>query len=126
MELREELKEIKAQLASRDAARRRAEGEYEEFRALYPGIPLSSLPDSVWEDIQSGVPLAAAFALAERRRTLLEESARAQNRENKKRAPSGLEGTETPYFSPAEVRAMTPEEVRNQYDKIIASMQKWN
>ena len=92
----------------------------------YPETPLSSLPDAVWADVQAGVPMAAAFALAERRRLRLEEKAAKSNAENKKTAPEGLFGGEKCYFSPSEVRAMSPAQVRANYEKIIYSMQKWN
>lgn len=70
--------------------------------------------------------MAAAFALAERKRALLEAEAERMNLQNKRIAPEGLSGSEEVYFSPAEVKLMTPEEVRKNYEKIIQSMEKWN
>lgn len=89
-------------------------------------MSLSDLPDKVWEDVQNGIPMAAAFALAERKRMILEAEAERTNRENKKVAPEGLYGSEEIYFSPAEVRSMTQAEVKKNYEKIIQSMEKWN
>ena len=103
----------------------RLERECKEFRQLYPTTPLSALPDKVWEDVQAGVPMAAAFALAERKREMLEAEAKRMNEQNKKVAPEALTGSEEFFYSPAEVRAMTPEEVRKNYEKIIHSMKKW-
>ena len=126
LELREELNELEARIAAREATYKKLERECAEFRELYPGVPLESLSDKVWEDVQNGVPVAAAFALAERRRILLEEKAQKSNAHNKKNAPGSVSGSEENFFSPAEVRAMTREQVRENYEKIMLSMQKWN
>ena len=126
LELREELKDLERQIDERREAYRRLERECAEFRALYPETPLSALSDKVWADVQAGVPMAAAFALAERKRALLEAEAERMNLQNKRIAPEGLSGSEEVYFSPAEVKLMTPEEVRKNYEKIIQSMEKWN
>ena len=121
-----ELTRLEERIAEREATYRRLERECAEFRELYPETPLSALPDKVWADVQAGVPMAAAFALAERKRMILEAEAERVNRENKKNAPEGLSGSEEVYYSPAEVKAMTQEQVRKNYEKIIQSMEKWN
>lgn len=125
-ELRSELIQLRAEVASRNAFFERLGVECEEFRALYPNTSLSSLPDTVWQDVQKGVPIAAAYALAERRRALTEETAKKINAENQARSSGGLTSTANEYFSPAEVRSMTPGEVRENYQKIMRSMQNWH
>lgn len=125
-ELREELKQLEERITAKEEAYRRLERECAEFRELYPGVPLEGLSDKVWEDVQRGIPVAAAFALAERRRILLEEKAQKSNQQNKKCAPETICGKEELFFSPAEVRAMSPKQVRENYEKIMLSMQKWN
>lgn len=100
--------------------------EGEEFRALYPETDLQNIPDSVWNDVRRGIPLAAAYALAERRHYCTELKANEYNLTNRMRSSGSLEPTEPEYFSPAEVRAMSQSEVRANYQKIMRSMQKWN
>ena len=125
-QLRDELKQLRAEMAQRDALLSRMGAECEEFHTLYPQTPISSLPDNVWADVKQGVPLAAAYALAERRRAYTEALADSTNRQNQKCSSGALSSTENEYFSPAEVRSMTQAEVRTNYQKIMRSMQKWN
>ena len=72
------------------------------------------------------IPLAAAFALEERKKLLLKERAEAVNAENRQRSSGSVTGTENVYFSPAEVRAMSQAEVRRNYNLIIESMKSWH
>ena len=124
-QLRSELNRLKSDLQERDAAWRRIGLECEEFFALYPDTPLSSVPDGVWEDVKKGVPIAAAFALAKHKQNLAEQSAKDFNRANDLRSSGALKATEPDYFSPTEVRAMSQSEVRSNYQNIMKSMQKW-
>ena len=124
--LERELASLKELLEKRDAQAARMEKELDEFTALYPHISTRTLPDSVWEDVARGVPIAAAYALAERRRSREAEIANETNQINKARSSGALTGTESDYFSPSEVRSMTPSEVRSNYNKILYSMQKWH
>ena len=57
VQLREELTDLEEKIAEQKAAYQRLERECAEFRELYPETPLSSLPDSVWADVQAGVAL---------------------------------------------------------------------
>ena len=125
-QLRGELIRLKNELAARDEMLTRIGTECEEFRQLYPEKTLSDLSDGVWEDVRRGVPIAAAFALAERRRQLTEQKAAESNLVNGRRSAGAINGTENEYFSPAEVRAMSQAEVRDNYQKIMRSMQKWH
>lgn len=125
-QLRSELTQLRQELASREAFWKRIGDEYAEFQSLFPEAELASISDSTWEEVERGVPLAAAFALAEKRRQFLEKKAAASNSENQKKAFGALRGSENDYFSPQEVRAMTQEEVRTNYQKIMKSMQKWH
>ena len=124
--LERELASLKELLEKRDAQAARMEKELDEFTALYPHISTRTLPDSVWEDVARGVPIAAAYALAERRRLREAEIANETNQINTARSCGALTGTESDYFSPSEVRSMTPSEVRSNYNKILYSMQKWH
>ena len=124
--LREELTRLREELARKESVSFRLRRECAEFRDLYPETPLSSVPDGVWNAVRDGVPLPAAFALAERRRERLEQAAKDSNRRNLARS-SGELGQEAPgYFSPEEVRRMSRDEVRENYSNILLSMQKWH
>lgn len=125
-QLRGELTRLRVELAQREVFWERIGEECDEFRTLYPDVSLKALPDSVWNDVGRGIPIAAAYALAEKRRMYTEAEAEKRNKENKLRSAGSLAATENEYFSPAEVRAMTSHEVHENYQKIMRSMQKWH
>ncbi len=121
MQLRQELNERNAQLAQMT----RAERDFAEFNRLYPNVALSSLPESVWQEVADGSSLAAAYALAERREAMRKEHASLCNAQNRSRSAGAVKNAESLEFSPAEVRAMSSQEVRANLSKIMRSMQKW-
>ena len=123
--LREEVNLLREALGHERERAARADCEQAEFRELYPEADVSALPDDVWEQVRRGVPLAAAYALSERRKLRLQEKADLQSRENRRRSFGKIEKEKNSYFSPDEVRAMTPAEVRLNYQAILSSMQKW-
>ena len=123
--LRGELNRLKCDMEAQKRAFDRFGAECAEFCELYPEKSPSEIPDDVWESMRAGVPLAAAFALHERRRTRIEEAARLLNQKNKSRSTGGVETSRGGYLSPDEVRAMTPSEVKANYQSILLSMQKW-
>ncbi|MBR6709652.1 MAG: hypothetical protein IKL84_08255 [Clostridia bacterium] len=120
--LRAETEQLRAELA----AERQMAVQMREFCALYPDTPTDRVPDSVWERVKAGVPLAAAYALHERRLYCERQAAEAAQAESRARSGGavGGNGGET-LFTPAEVRAMSPEEVRSNYHGILASMKRW-
>lgn len=124
-QLRSELKALRQSLAERDAFFSRLGAECEEFSSLFPTTALSEIPDGVWEDVRHGIPLAAAYALAERRRVRTEELAAKSNLENRQRSTGAVSGAREEYFSPSEVRRMSQDEVRANYSKIMTSMKNW-
>ncbi len=125
-QLRGELKRLQNELSAQKDFYQRVEKDYEEFRTLYPNTPISELPDRVWDDVRCGIPIAAAYALAEQRNRRLSEHADSVNHRNSCLSSGALIGTEPEFFSPSEVRAMSREEVRKNYTKILSSMQQWN
>lgn len=124
-ELRAELTRLRGELDSHSSVGERLGKESREFAALYPDVDMASLPDTIWEEVGRGIPLAAAYALSERRRQLATEEANRSNRENRLRSAGAVIHRETDYFSPEEVRAMTQSEVRANYEVIKRSMQSW-
>lgn len=117
--MREEIRSSRKALIEQEAA-------LEEFRDLFPGVSLSTLPDAVLEDVKRGVPLSAAYALNERRSQRIAAVAESANAANRARSSGSAEGDSVGFLSPAEVRAMTPAEVRKQYRQILLSMPKWH
>ena len=117
--------ELEAALAEREQLAERMTRECEEFEKYFPEISLRSLPESVWTQVHAGVPLAAAYALYER--GVQNERKKAEEREA--RAAACCVGVthkaQDNYFSPAQVRAMSRREVRENYDRIFESMRHW-
>jgi hypothetical protein len=123
--LKARIGELEAELAQREELAQRMTRECEEFEAYFPETSLRTLPESVWEKVHAGVPLAAAYALYER--GIQNQKKKAEEREA--RAASCLAGLPGAagehYFSPAQVRAMSRREVRENYDRIFESMRHW-
>lgn len=125
-QVRRELSQLREAIAEKNAFWNRIGNDYAEFQSLFPGTSLDSISDTTWEDVRRGIPLAAAYALAEKRRLCLEAEAQKSNAENQKKAFGPIAGGENDYFSSREVRAMSQDEVRANYHKIMKSMQKWH
>lgn len=119
--LRAALAEKEQLLADMTAAKDRFEAEFAEFRKEFPEVPLGRVDDGVWEQVGKGVPLAAAYALAERRAMKQAQTSRRET--GAWHSLSG--GTDEGLFTPSEVRAMTEREVRRNYDRILESMKRW-
>lgn len=126
LRLEEELRQLKEEIRARDERDERLQRDYAEFATLYPDVSPHSLPDSVLADVNRGIPLAAAYALEERRRVLLNQKAETTNAENKHLSTGAVNGTPNLYYSPAEVRAMSHAEVKKNYHLILESMKSWN
>ncbi len=122
-----QISSLRRELEEKNAAHERMSREISEFSELFPERSITSLPDSVWESVKSGIPLAAAYALYERRAQLLAAQAEAVNEKNST-ASTGPIGKDSDigFFTPDEVRAMSRQEVRQNYSKILDSMKKWN
>ena len=126
LRLREELRQLKEEIRARDERDERLQRDYAEFSTLYPDVSPHSLSDAVLANVNRGIPLAAAYALEERRRLLLNQKAEQTNAENKHLSAGAVNGTPNLYYSPAEVRAMSQAEVKKNYHLILESMKSWN
>ena len=125
--LKAEIEALKLQLEESQSMYDRLHGECMEFSSLYPDVPLSSIPDSVWNSTRAGIPLAAAYALAEKKESVARAKAMDINLKNSEKSSGALNTAKTEdFFTPAEVRAMSAPEVRANYAKIITSMSKWH
>ncbi|MBR2906608.1 MAG: hypothetical protein IKC26_01010 [Clostridia bacterium] len=105
-----------------EAARREARDELGEFFELFPDVPFADIPVSVRE---SALPLAAAYALYERRERRRMERVERANEANRARSAGRVSDGEESFYTPDEVRRMTPAEVRADYDAILRSMKRW-
>ena len=125
-----EINALKEELARRDALdedNRRMLRECEQFKEYFPNSELSSLPDEVWEKVKGGLPLAASYALYERREALRRERAKELNSRNEKMSAGSVKrGGEEKYYSPSEVRSMTRDQIRSNYSDVIESMRHWH
>lgn len=128
--LAEELENLRGELARRDAldeSNKRMLRECEEFKEYFPDTELSAVPDEVWESVKGGVSLAAAYALFARKTEIHKSRVEQINRKNREMSAGSVkQGGDEKYYSPTEVKAMTPEQVRSNYAEIIESMRHWN
>ena len=125
--LKSELEALKIEFEEKKRTLERMRREIGEFSEIFPEKDVNSLPDSVWEEVKAGIPLAAAYALYERKCTIRAQIADRTNAKNSALSSGaiGREASES-FFTPDEVRAMSRAEVRKNYTKIIESMKKWN
>ena len=126
-ELRAEIASLEGELEKRRAETDKAAREYAEFRALYPDADTEALPEDVLKSVEAGLPLAAAYALYEKRMQKRSADIAAHN-ESTRQVSFGSVGKspESDYFTPDEVRAMSQGEVRANYSKILQSMKSWH
>ena len=125
-ELRSRICELEALLAEREEKRERARAEREYFLRIFPEANPDSLPDEVNAQCESGVPLAAAYALYER---IKQNELRAAEEANLKNAVS-IQGSVSgnfgeSFFSADEVKKMSSEQVRKNLSGILRSMKHW-
>ncbi len=125
--LRAEIARLKAALDAREREHSRMVGEIGEFSEVFPERTLEDVPAEVWQQVKGGVPLAAAYALYERRSAVHRELVDQVNMKNAGQSSGALTGSgDNNYFSPSEVRRMSASEVKANYKMIIESMKKWN
>lgn len=125
--LRREVERLRAELDSQAERDKRAALEYAEFKELYPDVAIESVGEDVRQIMDAGVPLAAAYALSERRREIQLFKTESANKKSAETSWSSVgKRAENGFFSSSEVRKMTPQEVHNNYSLILESMKYWN
>ena len=125
--LRAELEALRAELQEKKNVFERMSREIGEFSEIFPERSVNSIPDSVWESVKAGIPLAAAYALYERKNAVRADAASRINERNGEKSTGAIGRWNTEnFYTPDEVRAMSRSEVRKNYSKIIESMKKWN
>lgn len=120
-QLRARVCELEAQIEQRERVGR----ECEEFEQYFPDVPLRAVPDEVWGRVRTGVPLSAAYALYEARSRRESETAQREAERHAMMSVGIPDEAGRDYFSPAQVRAMSQREVRENYDRIFESMRHW-
>ena len=128
--LKNELEGLRAELLKRDERDRvqsRFLSEIAEFEQYFPEVDLHSIPDEIWEGVKKGSSLASSYALLLRRKDIEKKKIGDFNEKNRRMSAGSLiNGDGEKYFSPSEVKKMTPAQVRSNYDDIVASMKHWN
>ena len=126
-ELRAEIASLEVELERKRTETDKAAREYSEFRELYPDTDIESLPAEVIESVDAGIPLAAAYALYEKRLQKHNADVAAHNKSTRAVSFGSVgKAAESDYFTPDEVRAMTQGEVRANYSNILKSMKSWH
>lgn len=128
--LREEVQNLKDQLSEReklDQANARIGFEISEFYSYFPESRVEEIPDEVWEKVKKGSSLSAEYSLFRRKAEIEKQKISDINEKNRKMSTGSLGfGDGEKYYSPTEVKKMTPAEVKKHYDDIIESMRHWN
>ena len=120
-----ELDTLRRRVEVAERTAREISAGWREFSELYPEADIASLPDSFNSAIERGIPPAAAYALELRRREVTKLRIEAADKRARELSAGKLEPTEDSLYSPDEVRAMSPSEVRKNMEKIRRSMKSW-
>ena len=120
-----ELDTLRQRVEVAERTAREISAAWREFSELYPDADLSSLPDSFNSAIDRGIPPAAAYALELRRREVTKLRIEAADKRARELSAGKVQPTEDSLYSPEEVRAMPPSEVRKNIEKIRRSMKSW-
>ena len=120
-----ELEAMRLRLETAERTAREISAGWREFTELYPEADISSLPDSFNAAIERGIPPAAAYALELRRKEVRLARIKAADKKARELSAGKLDPTDDTLYSPDEVRAMSPAEVRKNIEKIRRSMKSW-
>ena len=111
----------------REKASSRMIDEIKEFEKYFPEVGLHQIPNDVWEQVREGASLSASFALNLKKLEMERKRASDFNEKNRRMSSGSLMQNESEkYFSPSEVKKMTPAQVKSHYDDILESMRHWN
>ncbi len=120
-----ELESLRSRLETAERTAREISAGWREFTELYPEADISSLPDSFNASIERGIPPAAAYALELRRKEVRLARIKAADQRARELSAGKLDPADDTLYSPDEVRAMPPAEVRKNIEKIRRSMKSW-
>ena len=125
-DLHAELESLRGRLENAERAAREVALGWREFTELFPEADISSLPDSFNAALERGIPPAAAYALELRRREVTNMRMAEADRRARELSSGRISEADDSLYSPAEVRAMKPAEVRKNIEKIRRSMKSWH
>jgi len=119
--------EARAEGDAKEDPRKKMEEDIALFHSLFPEVKVDQIPAEVWDRVEKGESLSAAFALYTVKNQQKEKRIRQVNEENEQKAPPRIrhDGGEEHYFSPEAVKAMSRNEIKKNYNAILASMEKW-
>lgn len=120
-----ELEALRSRVEAAERTAREISAGWREFTELYPDADISSLPDSFNAAVERGIPPAAAYALELRRKEVRLARIKAADQRGRELSAGKLDPADDTLYSPDEVRAMPPAEVRKNIDKIRRSMKSW-
>ncbi len=118
--------ELEKEIADRKGLSMRLEKEISEFSEMFPDVPLTEIPDDIWDEVKRGLPLSASYARHERKRQIAQRKADEANKNAMEKSSGSVSGTTDHYFTADQVRKMTASEVKKNYSHIINSMKHWN
>ena len=128
--LKAELDSLREELRSRDEreqANSRMLKEITEFSEYFPEVDIQEVPVEVWEQVRKGASLSASFALNLRKLEIERKKVDDFNNKNRRMSAGALlQGDGEIFYSPSEVKRMSPSQVRAHYDDIVESMRHWN
>ena len=128
--LKTELEALRMELKSRDereALNSRMVKELSEFQEYFPEVEVRNIPDDIWEQVKNGASLSASFALNLRKIEIERKKVSDFNEKNRRMSAGALlQGDGEIFYSPSEVKRMSPSQVRAHYDDIVESMRHWN
>ena len=91
--------------------------EIKRFRELFPDVSADTIPDEVWDDVQSGATLSHAYALYLASTNALARYADDVNKRNSSvGAYASSEGSTEPVFTKEQVEKMSNKDIKNNYN----------
>ena len=128
--LKEEVEKLRRQLSERDQidkANERMNVEFTKFYEYFPDFNLEQVPDEIWDKVKKGASLSAEFSLYLRKIESEKKMVGDINKKNRQMSAGAIGMSEgEKYYSPSEVKRMSPSQVKAHYDDIIESMRHWN
>lgn len=128
--LKAEIDALKQELQLRDErekASARMLSELSEFGDYFPEVDIYSIPEEIWNQVKNGASLSASYALNLRKIEIERKRVNDLNEKNRRMSTGAIAfGEGEKYYSPNEVKKMTPAQVKSHYDEIVESMRHWN
>ncbi len=119
-------KEVQRLSAIIDNIKREAR-EAQAFAELFPEVKADEIPDCVKKQAETeGIPVVAAYAIYDRRRTLERKKCSEILERSAARSSGMIAGgaVQEDYFTVDQIRMMSPREVRKHYKAIMKSLSK--